>query len=90
MRIAHLLASTALVTTLVACNRQDTVTGVDPRAGLDCFAAHRAMQPPGTQYEGIASASATRLTIRIMNGVDVVTVDCDLNPDGSISGVASP
>jgi hypothetical protein len=90
MRITIALACTAVAATLAACGRQANVTDVDPRAGLECFAAHRASQPPGTQYEGIERASATRLTIRIMNGVDVVTVDCDLDAAGTVTKAATP
>lgn len=88
MRITLALSAAALIATLAACDRQDT--GIDPRAGLDCFEAHRATQPPGTQYEGIGSSSATRLTIRIMNGTGVVTVECSLNPDGSVARAGAP
>lgn len=40
--------------------------------------------PPGTQYEGIEKLAENVLTIRIMNGVEVVTMDCGVNPDGSL------
>jgi hypothetical protein len=41
---------------------------------------------PGTQYEGIEKLTENRLTIRIMNGVDVVRLNCVLNPDGTSGG----
>jgi len=39
--------------------------------------------PPGTQYEGIEKLADNVLSIRIMNGVEVVKLDCGLNPDGT-------
>ena len=50
--------------------------------GLECFESHRL--PPGTQYEGIEKLADNTLTIRIMNGVDVVTLDCGLTTDGTL------
>jgi len=38
----------------------------------------------GTQYEGIEKLAKNRVTIKIMNGVEVVTLDCVLNPDGTL------
>jgi hypothetical protein len=52
--------------------------------GLECFESHRALLPPGAQYEGIEKLAENRLTIKIMNGVEVVTLDCGLNPDGTL------
>ena len=56
--------------------------------GLGCFDGHRASLPSEPQYEGIEELVVNRLTIRIMNGVEVVMLDCGLNPDGTLrSGV---
>ena len=52
--------------------------------GVDCFESHRASLPPGTQYEGIEKIVGNRLMIRIMNGVQVETLDCGLSPDGTL------
>ena len=69
---------------LSSCDQQQSAPDIDPRLGLECFESHRASLTPGTQYEGIEKLAENRLTIRIMNGVDVVTLDCGLNPDGTI------
>jgi hypothetical protein len=69
---------------LVSCDQQHSASVVDPKLGLECFESHRASLPPGTQYEGIEKLSENGLTIRIMNGVEVVTLDCELNPDGAL------
>ena len=61
-----------------------TRLGFDPMLGLECFENHRASLAPGAQYEGIEKRAGDRLTIRIMNGVEVVTLDCGLNPDGTL------
>ena len=84
MRILTTLVQLALITPLFSCDQQHTASDVDPRLGLECFESHRASLPPGTQYEGIEKLAENRLTIRIMNGVEVVTLDCGLNPDGTI------
>ena len=57
---------------------------VDPKLGLECFESHRL--PPGTQYEGIEKLDDNVLSIRIMNGVEVMILDCGLNPDGTFQG----
>jgi hypothetical protein len=75
-----LLVVTAL---LLSCDPQHSAD-IDPRLGLDCFESHRASLMPGTQYEGIEKLAENRLVIKIMNGVDVVTLDCGLNPDGTL------
>ncbi len=68
---------------LVSCGEQ-TAIEVDPQLGRDCFDTHIASLPSGTQYEGIERAVAGRVTIRVMTGVELTTVDCGLNPDGSL------
>jgi hypothetical protein len=74
----------AITTLLFACDQRNPASEVDPKLGRECFESHRAALPPGTQYEGIETLAEDRLTIRIMNGVDVVTLDCRLNADGTV------
>ena len=84
MRILTTIGYLALTALLLACDQQHSVSDVDPMLGLECFESHRASLAPGTQYEGIEKRAGDRLTIRIMNGVEVVTLDCGLNPDGTL------
>ena len=84
MRILTAIMYLVLTAFLFACDRQQSTSDVDPGLGLECFESHRASLPPGTQYEGIKSLAGNRLTVRIMNGVDVVTLECGLNPDGTL------
>ncbi len=82
MRILSTMFHLAITALLFACDQQNTASGVDPQLGRECFEGHAL--PPGTQYEGIEKLVENRLTIKIMNGVDVVTLDCRLNPDGTV------
>ena len=84
MRILTTICYLALTALLFACDQQHSASDVDPMLGLECFESHRASLPPGAQYEGIEKLAEDRLTIRIMNGVEVVTLDCGLNPDGTL------
>ena len=84
MRILTAIMYLAVTALLFACEQQQSTSDVDPKLGLECFESHRASLPPGTQYEGIEKLAENRLTIRIMNGVDVVTLDCGVNPDGAL------
>ena len=86
MRILTTIISLALITLLASCDQQSSISDIDPMLGVDCFESHRAELPPGTQYEGIKNLTDNVLTIRIMNGVEVVTMDCGLNPDGTLQG----
>jgi hypothetical protein len=81
MRILTAIVQLALTVLLSSCDQQHSAPDVDPKLGLECFESHRL--PPGTQYEGIKKVAEDGLTIRIMNGVEVVTLDCGLNPDGT-------
>mgnify|MGYP003573271486 CR=1 FL=1 len=81
---AAILSISLAVLLLLSCDQQQPGLEVDPQLGRDCFELKRAALPPGTQYEGIAEASAEMLTIRIMTGVDLATVECALNPDGTL------
>ncbi|NNJ93135.1 MAG: hypothetical protein HKP57_00120 [Halobacteria archaeon] len=85
MHIIKAILTITLATMLFACEQQDSATAVDPVTGRECFESRRASLPPGTQYEGIDRVSNDRIVIRIMNGVDVTTLECGLDPDGSIT-----
>ena len=84
MRILATIVFRAVSALLSSCDQQHSATEVDPTLGLECFESHRASFPPGTQYEGIEKLAEGVLTIRIMNGVNVETLDCELNPDGTL------
>jgi len=84
MRILTTILYLALTVFLFSCDQQHPTSDIDPKLGLGCFESHRASLPPGTQYEGIAKLAENRLTIKIMNGVEVVMIDCALNPDGAL------
>ena len=84
MRILTTIIYIALMALLVSCDQQNSASDIDPKLGIECFEGHRATLPPGTQYEGIEKLVENKLTIRIMNGVDVETLDCGLNPDGTL------
>ena len=84
MRILTLIVQLALTAFIVSCDQQHSASDIDPMLGVECFESHRTSFPPGTQYEGIEKLADNTLTIRIMNGVDVVTLDCRLNPDGTL------
>lgn len=83
MRIFITIVFLAVTALLSACEQQHTLPDIDPGLGLECFERHSGSHPPGTQYEGIEKLDDDRITIRIMNGVEVVTLDCGLNPDGT-------
>ena len=84
MRILATIVFLAVSALLSSCDQQHSATDVDPKLGLECFESYRASFPPGTQYEGIEKLADDRLTIRVMNGVEVETLDCGLNPDGTL------
>ena len=84
MRTPTAITYVTLAVLLASCDQRNPASDIDPQLGLACFESHRSALPPGTQYEGIEELEATRLTIRIMNGVEVVTMDCTLNPDGTL------
>ena len=86
MRIITTFVQLVVTAFLLSCDQQHSVPDIDPKLGLECFENHRASLPQGTQYEGIEKLAENRLTIRIMNGVDVVTLGCVVNPDGTLQG----
>ena len=87
MRIPTSIGYLALTALLCACDQQHSASDVDPMLGLECFESHRASLTQGAQYEGIEKLADNVLTIRIMNGVKVVTMDCELNPDGTLRSI---
>jgi hypothetical protein len=66
---------------------QHSDSDIDPKLGRACFESHRAGLPPGTQHEGIEKLAEGVLTIKIMNGVDMVTLDCGLNTDETLQSI---
>jgi hypothetical protein len=88
MRILATIVFLVLTAPLLSCDQQQSpTTDVDPKLGLECFESYRASFPPGTQYEGIEKLAGVRLRIRIMNGLEVTTIDCELNPDGTLKSI---
>ena len=75
-----------LIPLLLSCDQRQAMSDADPALGRACFESRRAMLPPGTQYEGIEAATGQMIMIRIMDGLNVTTLDCALNPDGSLQG----
>jgi hypothetical protein len=69
---------------LLSCDQQHSAPDLDPKAGLECFEDHRTSLPPGTQYEGVDEVAGSHLTIRVMTGAEVTTIECGLNPDGTL------
>lgn len=84
MRILTAIVYLALTVVLFSCDQQHSAADIDPELGLECFESHRAVLPPGTQYEGIEMLAENRLTIRIMNGVEVEMIACGVDPDGTL------
>lgn len=84
MRIITAIVYLILSTLLLSCDRQNPAADIDPHMGIECFDSHRASFPAGTQYEGIGKLADDRLTIKIMTGVQVEEIDCELNPDGTL------
>lgn len=89
MRNVTAIMSLTLTTFLVSCDQQQPASNIDPALGVECFESHRGSLPPGTQYEGIEKLAEDRLSIKIMNGVEVTTIDCPLNPDGTLQGTGN-
>ena len=87
MRILTSIVYLAVTALLCSCEQQHSASDIDPMLGLECFESHRASFPPGTQYEGIEKLAENRLVIKIMDGVEVMTLDCGLNPDGTLQSI---
>ena len=86
MRFISAIVCVAATLFIASCNQRQPTSDVDPMLGRECFERHRASLPPGTQYEGVDRVSENRLVIKVMNGVDVVKVDCMLGPGGGLKG----
>jgi hypothetical protein len=56
---------------------------LDPRVGRECFERHQPALPPGAQYEGF-SATANRVRVKVMTGIDIQTLECRLDAQGSL------
>jgi hypothetical protein len=83
----HKITKTLVVSiapVLLSCTQQQPAPDVDPLLGRGCFAEKLPSLPPGSQYEGIQSATADRITIKVMNGTAVTPVDCGLASDGTL------
>jgi len=87
MRIITTIIYITLTVLLVSCDQQNSTSDIDPKLGLECFESYRASLTPGAQYEGIEKLAGVRLRIRIMNGLEVTTIDCELNPDGTLKSI---
>lgn len=84
MRINTAIVYLAPIALLLSCDVQNPASDIDPEMGVECFESHRASLPPGTQYEGIRKLADNRLTIKIMSGVKVEEIDCELGQDGAL------
>lgn len=67
-------------------NKQHSTSDIDPVPGLECFEIDRF--PQGIRYEGIEKLAENGITIKVMNGVEVVTLDGGLKPDGTLRSTA--
>ena len=85
MRLPAATLSVALASyVLLSCSQQDAAIDFDPKLGQNCFEMQRAALPVGTQYEGIDGVDTHSIRIRIMDGTGVTTVECGLDPDGTL------
>jgi len=85
MRIPASILMFATTTPLLwSCDQQQPERDVDPQVGRECFELHRLSLPPGSQYEGF-EARGDRVTVKVMDGVKLTTVECPLSPDGTLS-----
>ena len=78
MRIHSAIVYATLAASLLSCDKSSPVADIDPRLGSECFESYRASFAPGTQYEGIEKLDGDLLTIRIMDGIEVVRIDCSI------------
>jgi hypothetical protein len=69
---------------LTACDQQEVASSVDPQLGINCFQSKLPILPPGSQYEGIEGKDGNLLTIKVMDGTGVITVECALTDDKTI------
>jgi hypothetical protein len=85
MRILITTIILAITAFISSCDKRQS-TGADHRLGLECFEKHRRSLPLGTQYEGVEKNIEGRLVIQVMNGVEMVTLDCMPYPDEAVQG----
>jgi hypothetical protein len=86
MRFTATVVCLVPVALLSSCDTGNKVSEAELALGAGCFERHRASLAPGTQYEGVEGVTDNQITIRIMDGLNVVTIDCPLNPDGTLQG----
>lgn len=86
MRFIATVVCLVPVALLSSCDTGNRVSDADLALGAECFERHRAALAPGTQYEGVEGVADSQITIRIMDGLDVVSIDCPRNPDGTLQG----
>ena len=77
------LAALAIGVLILSQGPRQTSQQADPGLGRACFEIHRDRLPPGSQFEG-AILGGDRLSVNIMTGTDIRTVDCLLRPDGNL------
>lgn len=85
MRFFTTIGYFTLAALLSACDQQHVEADVDPMLGRECFNSHSALLAPGAQYEGVDKLTGNILTIKVMNGVEVVSLECALKPDGTLA-----
>jgi hypothetical protein len=66
-----------------ACSPEPEGPPADPRLGRACFELHRPSLPPGSQYEGVEAGGAG-VVIKVMNGVEVVRLECATTAAGEV------
>jgi hypothetical protein len=71
------------LTILSACG-PPAEPAIDHITGRECFELHLDRLPPGAQYEGVASGDETRFEVRVMDGVKLVTVQCEIDAAGNV------
>jgi hypothetical protein len=84
MRFIATVVCLVPVALLSSCDTGNKVSEADLALGAQCFERHRASLAPGTQYEGVEGVTDDQVSIRIMDGLNVVTIGCPLNPDRTL------
>jgi hypothetical protein len=84
LRITTLILSFTITMILTACDQQEVAPNVDPQLGSNCFQSKLPSLPPGSQYEGIEGKDGNLLTIKVMDGTGVITVECVLADDETL------
>lgn len=81
------LATLLAFTGLAACG-PTSEPSIDRVTGRECFELHLEHLPPGSQYEGVASADGARFKVRVMDGVDLIDVECETDAGGEVRVVS--